>query len=283
MQLHTPDQLPSMIQGRVCRHSRLMALIGAILICGFLVGMPVWFVCQSRPSLWISFPVLSLASLMTMWLLGLVAKAFRSTNWLMRIAPDGLWINLRSYLNHEFAPAATVLFLPYAEIASVSQSAVKRSERSSDGSTNWTDRYLDIQLVDPAPAEVAAEISEERRRILLGEHLGGFVTSRSRNNHVPVTMPNDRLLRLAWRGRYDFVVPSLKTTLRELTANCAIDEPSLKDVADVKLLTDEEVDRLIIECVETGDTFGAVKLLRERRGMSLTDAKKFIDELAVQI
>ena len=57
----------------------------------------------------------------------------------------------------------------------------------------------------------------------------------------------------------------------------------MKNVANVQLLTGEEVDRLIIECVETGDRFGAINLLRDKRGYSTTDAKKFVDELTVKI
>ncbi|MEX2091496.1 MAG: hypothetical protein WD971_02405 [Pirellulales bacterium] len=283
MQLHTPDQVPSMLQGRVCRQSRFVWVCGALAMLALLAALPAFLVWQARPSMWISFPVLSFASLMAMWLSGVVVKAFRSTNWLLRISPDGLWINLRSYLNSDFAPAATVLHVPYQEIESVGEYKVKRSECTSDGTTAWTDHYLDIRLVDPAPTELAAEIAEERSRVVPGSHLGGLVTSRSRNNHVPVSMPTDRVLRLAWRGRYDFIVPSLAKTLRELAAECTVEEPSIKDVADVKSLTSDDVDRLIIESVETGDTMGAVKLLREHRGFSLTDAKKFVDELTVRL
>ncbi len=206
-----------------------------------------------------------------------------ATNWLMRIAPDGLWINLRSYQNCDFEPAATVLFVPYQEIATVGQHTVKRSEHDGEGVTAWTDRYLDVRLVRPAPDEVSAEISAERRRRVSSVHIGGFVTSSSRNDHVPVWLPEEDVLRLAWRTRTDFIGPSLKKTLSALAANCKIVDPSVDAVADVNKLTSDDVDRMIIECVETGDTFGAVELLREKRGFSLVNAKKFIDELTVRL
>ncbi len=283
MQLYQSDQIPSVLQGRICRQSRFVSVFTSVAMLVLLAAVPAYLVWVARPAMWISFPVLSFVSLMVMWLGGAAIKAFRATNWLLRIAPDGLWINLRSYQNRDFAPAATVLFVPYQEIASVSEQAVKRSERTGSNNMVWTDRYLDIRLVDPAPAEVPAEIAEERRRVVPGVHLGGLVTSRSRNNHVPVSLPTDRVLRLAWRGRFDFVVPSLKIALRDLAAECTVEESSVKDATNAESLTSDEVDARIVECVENADTFGAVKLLRDRRGFSLDDAKKFVDELTVRL
>ena len=127
---------------------------------------------------------------------------------------------------------------------------------------------------DPAPEEVAAEIAEERRRKVTRVYLGGFVKSTGRNDHVPVTLPTDNVLRLAWRGRRDFVVPSLKKTLRELAVNCPIVDATVKNIADLDALSDAEIDRLILDRVENGDTFGAVKLLREKRGYTLTTPRR---------
>ena len=260
--------------------------VGGLWCCVVLMlgVLPAFLVWTARLSLWIWCQSHSFDGLLLKWLVTAQFNAFRSENWLLRIAPDGLWINLRSYLNREFAPAATVLFVPYLEIAGVSSAHGEATgERNNGRITSWTDRYLDVRLDDAAPPEVATEISEERRRRASGSHFGGFVTSSGRNNHVPVTMPADDLLRLAWRGRFDFVVPSLTKTLRELAAECTVDEPVVEDVADLQTLSNAEVDRLILERVEHGDTFGAVQLLRDQRGMSLKDAKEFVDELTVRI
>ena len=283
MRLFAPDQVPHSIQGRVCRQSRTVSVICSLLLLTMFVAVPTFFVAVAHLSIWISFPILSFLSLLAMWFIRMALNAVRTTNWLMQIAPDGLWINLRSYQNCDFEPAATVLFVPYQEIASVGAHTVKRSEHSSRGVSVWTDRYLDVRLVQPAPDEVGAEIAEERRRVTASVHLGGFVTARGRNNHVPVWLPSEDVLRLAWRTRTDFIGPSLKKTLRALEANCRVGDPSVDAVAGVDKLTSDDVDRMIIECVETGDTFGAVELLREKRGFSLDNAKKFIDELTVRL
>lgn len=283
MQLYTPDQIPATIQGRVYRQSRFVALAGITVLIAFLAGVPTFFLLTMRPSLWISFPAMSAISLIALWLVGVALKAFRATNWLLRIAPDGLWINLRSYRNDNFAPAATALLVPYAEIVSVGESAIRRSEQSGGKTTVWTDRYLEVRLAAAVPAEVAQQISEERRRTAPKKYLGGLVTSESRYLHVPVSLRSDNVLRLAWRGRCDFIVPSLKNALAALSAECQVEDAPAKDLANTKQLSDDEIDHLIIECVETGDTFGAIKLLRDKRGYSLKQAKDFVDELTVRL
>ena len=54
--------------------------------------------------------------------------------------------------------------------------------------------------------------------------------------------------------------------LRELAGRCTVEDAAVNNVANVQRLTGEEVDRLILECVETGDRFGAMNLLRDKRG-----------------
>ena len=75
---------------------------------------------------------------------------------------------------------------------------MKRTERNNGGVTAWTDRYLDFRLIDPAPEEVVNEISEERAATSQASIWADWVTSRSRNHHVPISMPDEKLLRLAW-------------------------------------------------------------------------------------
>jgi hypothetical protein len=283
MQLYTPSEVPSLIQGRVCRQSRVVAVVGFVLVVLMLGVLPAYIFWTANLSLWILVPIALVDGLLLKWLVTAQFNAFHCENWLLRIAPDGLWINLRSHHNRQFAPARTVLFVPYLEIAGVNSRTVKRVERNNGRTTMWTDQFLDVRLHDAAPPEVATEISEERRRRTAGSHFGGFITSSGRNNHVPVTLPADDLLRLTWRGRFDFVVPSLTKTLGELAAECTVDSPVVEEPVDRQTLSEAEVDRQILERVEHGDTLAAVQLLRDRRGMSLKQAKEFVDELTVRI
>ncbi|MGD9636663.1 MAG: hypothetical protein AB7G28_07215 [Pirellulales bacterium] len=283
MKLCTPDQLPGVIPGRVCRQSRLVSLLGAALMAAMISGFPLFLLSKADVSPWIWNAALAFAGLVVLGLGRWAVKSLRTDNWLLRIAPDGLWINLRSYLNRDFSQPATVLHLPYGEIASVAEHAVKRAERNSGSTATWTDRFLEIRLKESALGPLRAEIAEERRRVVEGVHLGGLVTSRSRHNHVPVTVPADDVLRIAWRGRQDFVVPSLQRVLRELAAVCQVGNSTADDVRDVDGMTTAELDQLILDRVEAGDTIGASTLLRDERGYSLKEAKDFVDELTAKL
>jgi hypothetical protein len=283
MRLMTPEQMPNMLQGTVCRQSRLAVLLVCILMGGMIIGVPAFLLWQVTLPWWIKLVGACITGLVARWLIGNVLKSWRSSNWLMRIAPDGLWINIRSYQNHGLPPGRTVVHLPYDEIDQVNEHVWKRTERSSDGTATWADRYLDIRLVKPLVNELRAEIAEERRRHVQRTHLGGVAKSRSRSGHVPVTVMADDTIRLAWRGRFDWVSPSLRRVLRELEGRVTVGEATHSDLSNSKGLSSDEIDTLTLQLVESGDKLGAVKLLSDRRGYSTTEAHRFVEELTATL
>ena len=283
MRLLTLEQMPHMLQGTVCRQSRLGVLLCAVLMAAMLIGIPAFLVWNAPLPWWLKLLGAGLGGLVARRLVGNVLKSWRNSNWLMRIAPDGLWINLRSYLNHELPPGRTVIHLPYDEIDDVCEHVWKRAEQSSDGTTMWTDRYLDIRLVVPVAEELRAELAEELRRHVTCSHLGGLVKSRSRNGHAPVTISSDDTIRLAWRGRFDWVSPPLRRILRELEGRVTVGSATHSDLSNLKTLTSEEIDSLTLQLVESGDRMGAVKLLKDRRSYSTTEAHRFVEELTAAL
>ena len=209
MQLYFPDQIPGTIQGRVCRHSRLMAVVGVALMFLFLAAMPTFLIWKLKPSLWISGPALLFAGLILKWLAGIAIKACRATNWLMRIAPDGLWINLRSYLNRDFDSAATVLFVPYGDIASVRQYTVKRSERNQGG-IDRLDRSLFGGPAGRPGAGRGCRGNFRRATPLQAKQAPGRLghVAQLATTMCPSRCREDDVLRLAWLTRFDFITPS---------------------------------------------------------------------------
>jgi hypothetical protein len=283
MRLLTPEEMPNMQQGTLCRQSRLMVVLVSALMGAMIIGLPVFLLWHATLPWWIKLAGTGIAGLIARWLIGNVLKSCRRSNWLMRIAPDGLWINIRSYQNHELPPGRTIVHLPYDEIDQVCEHVWKRTERSSDGTTMWTDRYLDVRLVAPVAEELRAEIADERRRHVPSSHLGGMVKSRSRSGHVPVTVFGDHTIRLAWRGRFDWISPSLRLVLRELEGRVTVGVATNSDLSNSKELTSEEVDSLMLQLVESGDKLGAVKLLTDRRGYNTTEAHRFVEELTATL
>jgi hypothetical protein len=279
----TPEEMPGMIVGLVCRQSRLVTLGVSAGMFVVLAGVPGILAWNAELPRWISLTLLAWAALISCWLARNVMKSWHSTNWLLRVAPGGLWINLRSHLNRELPPARTVIHLPYEEIQSVRAHVSKRAERTNNSIAKWTERYLDIQLVDAVPEDLRTEIAEERRRQVIRTYLWGLVTSRSRQAHSPVTVPGTNVIRLAWRGRFDWITPSLPRTLQELRRRVAIGEATQSDFSDWKSLTDAQIDSLALQLVESGDKFGAVKLLIDRRGYSTTEAHQFVEELTATL
>src|SRR4051794_40572002 len=109
MKVDTPTNMGP-VDGMYCRQSPLRGLVGSLIFCAVLIGFVfllwhggfpgfVWGWC----AVW--------AALLVPWILADALAKFRSTNWLLRLGPDGLWINLRSYQNHHLPEAATVLHL----------------------------------------------------------------------------------------------------------------------------------------------------------------------------
>jgi hypothetical protein len=283
MRLLSLEEMPQMLQGTVCRQSRFAVLLVSVVMAAMLIGLPAYLVWHAPLPWWIKLLGAGLSGLVARWLIGNVLKSWRSTNWLMRIAPDGLWINTRSYLNLELPPGRTIVHLPYEEVDQVCEHLWKRTEQSSDGATMWTDRYLDIRLVEPAAEPLRAELAEERRRYVANSHLDGLATSRSRNGHAPVTVPSDNAIRLAWRGRFDWVSPPLHRILRELEGRVAVGSATHSELSSSQNLSGAEIDSLTLQLVESGDKMGAVKLLNDRRGYTMTEAHQFVEELTAAL
>jgi hypothetical protein len=283
MRLLAPQEMPGVIQGTLCRQSRVTTLLAAVAMLSMLIGIPAFLAWNADLPKWIGVVVFGWGLLIAYWLVrwlgGNVVKSWLQSNWLLRIAPDGLWINIRSFLNHEFPPGRTVIHLPYDEIACVREHVTKRAERTSDGNAEWSERYLDIELSNSVPEELRTELAEELRRQVKRSHFGGLAESRTRHGNSNVTVPSSNAIRLAWRSRFDWVTPPLRRALRELQGRVAVCEPSRDDFSNWKSMGDGQIDRLTLQLVESGDKMGAIKLLTERRGYTATDARLFVDEM----
>jgi hypothetical protein len=196
---------------------------------------------------------------------------FRSTNWVVRVDPDGLWINLLSFRKQPAVEAATVVKVPYEEIDRALRHIDTWTTPTPRGGTrHWKLESLDLHLVSDDTRDLALALSEERA--------SGHGASPS------VTIPAPGVLRIAWRGHglnHD-VVPALDQVLAEMSRRVTVTDTTRTDRPNWHRLSEAELDEQIELLVRWGDQQGACKLLERRRGYSATEADKFVTELATR-
>lgn len=273
MKVLTPENVDQ-VAGLCCRQSPLRGLVGSLSFCALLIGSVLLLWHQEFP--WFVWGwCAALTALLVPWLLADALAKFRPTNWLLRLGPDGLWVNLRSYQNGHLPEAATVLHLSYEEIASARrhlETWSTPSEPSSLAGTYWRQESLELSLAPGEAREVARALADERgRRAAVKGPLRA------------VTVPAAGVVRIAWRGPGHDVVPPLTRVLHELSRRVPVGEPTRTDRGDWSRLSEAELDELVAQLVRSGDNLEAARLLRRRRGCSATEAHRFVEEQASRI
>jgi hypothetical protein len=273
MKVDSPKNM-GRVAGMCCRQSRLRGLVGALIFCAILIG-PV-FLLRQREAPWFLWGCCEvLATILVPFVIVDALAKFRSANWLLWLGPDGLWVNLRSCQNHRLPEAATVLHLTYEEIARARRHTETWSTpggRSGQSATPWKQESLELSLVSGDTWKIAEALADER-----GRH------ATIKWTHQAVTVPAAGVVRIAWRGNGDDVVPPLTRVLEELSRRVKVDDPTRTDRADWRRLNEDELDELIAQLVRSGDNMSAADLLIRRRGWSLAEAHEFVKEQASRI
>jgi hypothetical protein len=249
----------------------LRGAVGALIFSAILVGsvfllrycgMP-WFV-------WGGWAVVT-ALLVPVIVRDALAK-FRPTNWVMRVDPDGLWINLRSWQKRAGAEAAAVARVNYDEIDHAHRHIDAWTTRSiNGGSCHWKLESLELDL--------ASDDTRDLERALAEERASGKGASPS------VTVPAPGVIRIAWWGpglNHD-VTPALGRVLAEMGGRVTVTDATRTDRPDWSRLSEAEQNEQIEHLVRWGFDDGATELLMRRRGYSATEAHKFVTQLAARI
>jgi hypothetical protein len=273
MKVDSPKKMDQ-VAGLCCRQAPLRGLVGSLIFCGILIGIVLLLWQQEFPwFVWGGFAVL--AALLAPWILADALAKFRSTNWLLRIGPDGLSINLRSYQNRHLPGNATVVHLSYEEITSAHrhlETWSTPSHPSSDAGTHWKQESLELSLVSGDTREIATALANERGR-----------RAAIKGPHQAVTVPTAGVVRVAWRGHGNDVVPPLTRVLDALSRRVKVGETTRTDRAHWLKLSEAELDELVAQLVRSGDDLEAAQLLKRRRGLSATEAHKIVKEQASRI
>lgn len=260
--------------GTCCRQSPVRSIVGSLIVCSFLIGFVL--VLWQRGVHWLFWGgCAALAALLVPWFIADALAKLHSMNWLVRLGSDGLWINLRSYQNRGLPMAETVVHLPYKEIASARRHLESWStpmEPSSLSATHWKQESLDLTIVSGQTREIARALVEERQRRAIIKGM-----------HQAVTVPTQGVVRIAWRGHGNDVVPSLTRVLEELGQRVKVQDATRTDRGDWSDLSETELDELVAQLARSGDDLVAVQLLTRRRGYSHAEAQRYVDEQASRI
>jgi hypothetical protein len=287
MKLYSPKDMDQ-VAGVCCRQSPLRGAIGGLILCAFFIGAAFLSRHARAPApVWILCAILA-AVIVPLVVVDMVAK-FRSTNWLLWIRPDGLWVNLRSYLNRDLPDAATVLHLAFEEIACAHRHletwSIPNSGRAVGieigaapraagryRATQWKEESLELHLASGDTREIAQALANERGL------KAGFT-----GTHQAVTVPTPGVVRIAWRGHGNDVVPGLGRVLDELSPYIKLADPTRTDRPSWQQLSEAELDELLAQLVRSGDQLAASELLMRRRGCSATEAHDLVEELDTRV
>lgn len=244
----------------VFRHGRaggvvLLAFLAAPLVAVVaLSGEPVrgvpWYV-------WVvASPLIAIVGLVLLVALLAAAEAvwrsFGAANWHARINGPALFFNLRSYQNAHFPDdAPSVVRFELSEIASARR---------------VTGRWIELELrgVDTAELAAAARFERERpgpERKRLG------IRGSSRFQHVTLQVTD------AGRVRVLDVGAGLRRALRRQVKFAEASE------SDIDREHSGDLDGRLRALIARGETLAATALLRSEKGVSLSEAKKTVDEL----
>ena len=270
--------VPEVGEARTFRHSRVRASLAAAAIVAGSAALLAVGRMRHAP---LAYYVAAVALLLLAALRDLVLARLRPTNWLVRVADDGLYVKFRSYLNYQMsAQDWTVLFVPFRTIRSArilreTQEVPNVGERS--GTTRRRRVLVDIDLREDAP-EIADALATERGRE--GPRVRRWYgTSSSRWRHYPVRMPSPRRLEIEWGG----VAPSAASLLSVLAAHGA--DVEVRDVTTdysrLAALTPAQQEGKLRELAEQGEVIEAAQIARRLYGYDYGRAKRYVEALAV--
>jgi hypothetical protein len=173
-------------------------------------------------------------------------------------------------MNRHLPEAATVVHLPYQEIASARRHLdtwTTPSEPTSLSGRYWKLESVELSLASGDTLEIGRALADERGC------RGGV-----RSTHQAVTVPTAGVVRIGWRGHGNDAVPSLTRVLGELNRRVKVLEPTRTDRGDWCKLSDAELDELVAQLGRSGDNLEAVQLLIQRCGYTWAEADKFVEE-----
>lgn len=287
MEFFTQRDAPLSARDGVCRHAPSGDVLGMALLVPALAWLVKTALAGGIQTAKVHFPpsvawtVAGVVGLILLLVLGDFRARLRPANWRLRITPDGLLVNLRSYLNaHLPAGDVTVARIAWHEIewARGRREKQLRREHRNGHTTTVITWHTDLELsVSTDLAELAGHLAAERTRRapMVKRWWGG--RSGVKHNDYPVRATPDGTVRVAWNG----VRPGIKGVVERLRSRVATRplERATVDLRDPGTLSPEQREEMILLLVDRGKSREAAGLAADLYGMSRPEAGRFVDEL----
>jgi len=279
MQLLRAADVPITERDRLFRWSRARA-IGFVVVLAGLAATLAWLgLLRDSPVSYYLLGVLVVGSLL---MRRLVLARFRPSNWLLRAGDGGLYVQLRSLLNHHLpADDPTVVFLAFGEIRSARLVRHRRIVATRDlesqrgGKTEIRRREVELELAGDTEPLARALDDEAARRAPRERRWYGWSAIKYR--HEPARLESPTTLRLEWSA-----VPGAGALFELLEPHARI-APPLDETRDFTTLAGaerEQQERRLAELARAGQVIDAIALARALRGYDLTQARAYVDRLA---
>lgn len=253
---------------RVYAHSRSRAVVTVACVVLAAIGL-VWLGVRDANGVAHYVAGVLLLGLLVLW--RLVSARFRPSNWLVRANARGLFIQLRSHLNHHFAPDDRIVaFVPYEEIRSA-RTVRERTDlpgRNGEGHTIHVRRLVELELAgDAVPLREA--VAAEAARLA-----GRLRVARTIYRHVPVRCTMPSRVELDWSG----VRPAERAFLGSLPPGVTIEPPidSDRDLARVRHATRVEQEAYVTHLADVGRVIDAIAAARLLFGWDLETARAYV-------
>ncbi len=272
MKLLRPDDLPRFSRETVFRTPPFAScaafLVFTLLAAGtqaFLWTQGLWWIAILFIPMWL----LVLPALFTA-----ARDSFTADNWVLRAGAEGLMLQLRSYANRHFPrDCETVVYLAWEEVAGASgfleRQRLPRGLHSAVG-VERRHRILELELgTDTEELRQAILRERERKAPKIG-------ISRSKSSHYPVTVVSPGVVRVAFGG----LSPGLDRALEILGERAPCKRELRRLDVDWEGLEGRELERFIVRLYREGDTLSADSIVQRRYGVSLIEARDYVERLA---
>lgn len=271
----------------VCRQSPKTQVIGSLILACPFTFIPIMWWWLETP-IWVTAMCVLVALFVVPISIAEAIAAVKKTNWLLAIQADGIWINLRSFRNRKFAPAITVVHLPWNDLESAAATD-GLARLSLDTSSVGRTAFLEIQLADHVQTDKLQQaITEETQRRALPKKFAG-VESTGRSQHVSIRLLEQRRLQFAWRSSIDAITPKLNQVIQELSRELKIEKDAppagtvISYTSTIPAVNSPErmaaLHAEVLELAELGNLLDAIRLYRVRMGCGLKEARDSVNEL----